>query len=151
MAQSIKDSPAMHETCVRSLGWEDPLKKGMTTHSSIFAWKIPWTEEPGGLQSMGSHSQTWLSNWHTIHVSQASQIALVVKNLLDNAGRHKRLGFNPWVWKGPWRGAVHSSILAWRIPWTGLWGPWGHGVRYNWSDLALLHTFIYYCSNSFLV
>ena len=43
----------MQETRVRSLGWEDPLEKGMATHSSILAWRIPWTEEPGGLQSMG--------------------------------------------------------------------------------------------------
>ena len=47
-------SPAMQETQVQSLGEEDPLEKEMTMHSSILAWKIPWTEEPGGLQSMGS-------------------------------------------------------------------------------------------------
>ena len=45
---------AKQETWVESLGWEDPLEKGMPTHSSILAWRIPWTEEPGGLQSMGS-------------------------------------------------------------------------------------------------
>ena len=45
--------PAMQETWVRSLGWEDPLEKEIATHSSILAWRIPWTEEPGGLQSMG--------------------------------------------------------------------------------------------------
>ena len=50
----VKNPPAMQETWDRSLGWEDPLEKGMATHSSILAWKIPWTEEPGGLQSMGS-------------------------------------------------------------------------------------------------
>ena len=44
----------MQDTQVRSLGWEDPLEKGMATHSSILAWRIPWTEDPGGLQSMGS-------------------------------------------------------------------------------------------------
>ena len=49
VAQLVKNLPAMWETWVRSLGWEDPLKKGMTTHSSILAWRIPWTEEPGGL------------------------------------------------------------------------------------------------------
>ena len=49
----VKNLPAMQETQVRSLGWEDPLKKRMTTHSSILAWKIPWTEQPVGLQSMG--------------------------------------------------------------------------------------------------
>ena len=49
----VKNLPAMQETRVRSLGWEDPLEKEMATHSSILAWRIPWTEEPGRLQSMG--------------------------------------------------------------------------------------------------
>ena len=54
MAQRLKGLPAMRETRVRSLGREDPLEKEMATHSSILAWRIPWTEEPGGLQSMVS-------------------------------------------------------------------------------------------------
>ena len=49
----VKNPPAMNETQVRFLGGKDPLEKGMATHSSILAWRIPWTEEPGGLQSMG--------------------------------------------------------------------------------------------------
>ena len=49
----LKNPPAMQETQVLSLGWEDPLEKEMAIHSSILAWEIPWTEEPGGLQSMG--------------------------------------------------------------------------------------------------
>ena len=53
VAQRLKHLPAMWETWVRSLGWEDPLEKGMAAHSSILAWKISWTGEPGGLQSMG--------------------------------------------------------------------------------------------------
>ena len=53
MAQLVKSPPAMLETWVQSLGWEDPLEEEMATHSSILAWKIPWTLEPGGLQSMG--------------------------------------------------------------------------------------------------
>ena len=53
VAQTVKNLPAMQEIQVRSLGWEDPLEKGMATHSSLLAWEIPWTEEPGGLQSMG--------------------------------------------------------------------------------------------------
>ena len=53
VAQTVKCLPAVQETQVQSLGWEDPLGKEMATHSSILAWKIPWTEEPGGLQSMG--------------------------------------------------------------------------------------------------
>ena len=54
MAQMVKSLPAMQETWVRFLGWEDPLEKEMAIHSSILAWRIPWTGEPGGLQSMGS-------------------------------------------------------------------------------------------------
>ena len=54
IAQSVKNPPAMQETQIRSLSWEDPLEKKMATHSRILAWRIPWTEEPGGLQSIGS-------------------------------------------------------------------------------------------------
>ena len=54
VAQMVKNLPAKQETWVQSLGWEDPLEKEMATHSSILAWRIPWTEEPGRLQSMGS-------------------------------------------------------------------------------------------------
>ena len=50
----VKNMPAVQEIQVLSLGWDDPLEKEMATHSSILAWKIPWTEEPGGLQSTGS-------------------------------------------------------------------------------------------------
>ena len=49
VAQMVRNLPAVHETWVQSVGWEDPLEKGMATHSSILAWKIPWTEGPGGL------------------------------------------------------------------------------------------------------
>ena len=59
MAQTVKNPPAMWETWVHSLGLEDPLEKGTATHSSILAWEIPWTEEPGGLQFIGlAKSQT---------------------------------------------------------------------------------------------
>ena len=53
MAQRVKNLSAIQETQVQSLGWEDPLEKGMVTHCSILAWRTPWTEEPGGLLSMG--------------------------------------------------------------------------------------------------
>ena len=56
MAQRVKRLPTMWETRVRSLGREDPLEKAMTTHSSTLAWKTPWTERPGRLQSMGSQT-----------------------------------------------------------------------------------------------
>ena len=59
VAQLVKNLPAMWETWVWSLGWEDPLEKRKVTHSSILAWRIPWT-----IQSVGSQSQTWLNNFH---------------------------------------------------------------------------------------
>ena len=59
MAQTVKNLPAMWETRLQSLGWEDPLEKEMETYSSILAWEIPWTEEPGGLQFMGSQKVGW--------------------------------------------------------------------------------------------
>ena len=64
VAQTVKNLPAMQETRVQSLGWEDPLEKGMVTHSSILAWRIPWTEEPGELQSMGLQrvGHDWATN-----------------------------------------------------------------------------------------
>ena len=54
VAQMVKNLPAMQDTWIRSLGWENPLEEGMATHSSMPAWRIPWTEEPGRLQSVGS-------------------------------------------------------------------------------------------------
>ena len=91
MAQRVKRLPAMQETWVRSLGQEDPLEKEMVTHSSTLAWKIPWTEKPGRLQSMGSLSRTWLSAFtFTFHFHALE------KEMTTN-----------------------SSVLAWRIPGTG--------------------------------
>ena len=62
----VKCLPAVWETGVRSLGWEDPLEKETAPRSSTLAWKIPWTEEPGGLQSMGSQSRTRLSDFTSL-------------------------------------------------------------------------------------
>ena len=65
MAQAVKNLPAMQETRVQSLGREDPLEKEMATHSSILAWRIPWTEEPGGLQSIGLQKIWTQQSMHT--------------------------------------------------------------------------------------
>ena len=62
VAQTVKNLPAMRETRVQSLGQEVPLEKRMATHSSVLAWEIPWTEEPGGIQFVGSQSRTQLNN-----------------------------------------------------------------------------------------
>ena len=82
---SYKGSPmqetkeAMWETPVQFLGREDPLEKGMATHSSILAWRIPWTEESGGLQSMGSQSRTWLND-----LAQHNLTILFVEKLVSS-------------------------------------------------------------------
>ena len=69
VAQMVKNLPVMQETRVQSLGWDDPLEEEMTTHSSTLSWRIPWTEEPGGLQSMG-HKELDTTKWiiHTVDV-----------------------------------------------------------------------------------
>ena len=73
-AQSVKNLPAVQKTRVRSLSWEDPMEKEMTTHSSIFAWKVSWTEEPGGLQSMVSQrvGHDWETNTYLLIYVAAS-------------------------------------------------------------------------------
>ena len=81
MAQRLKHLPAMWETWVRSLGWEDPLEKEMATHSRILAWWIPWTEEPGGLQSVGSQrvGHDWATSLHftsAFFIVQLSQLCI---------------------------------------------------------------------------
>ena len=70
----VKNLPAMQETWVRSLGWEDPLEKEMAAHSSILAWKTPWMEEPGRLQSIGSQrvSEQLHTHTHTIELTVQS-------------------------------------------------------------------------------
>ena len=72
VAQKVKNLPAVQETQVCSMGWEDSLKKGMATYSSILAWRIPWTEEPGGLQFMGSQRvrHDWMAHTFTFHLFQ---------------------------------------------------------------------------------
>ena len=77
-AQLGKNLPAMQETQVQFLVWDDPLEKEMATHSSILAWRISWTEEPGGLQSTGSRDQTWLIDQTT--TSSAQIISILVSS-----------------------------------------------------------------------
>ena len=81
MAQTVKNLPAMQETRVLSLGWEVPLKKGMAIHSSILAWRIPWTEKPAGLQSMG-HKE----------LDMAEGLTLVHLNTYDGSEVRNNLG-----------------------------------------------------------
>ena len=94
MAQIVENPPAMWETSFRSLGWEDPLEKGMATYSSIVAWRIPWTEEPGGYSPWGRKESNMTERF-----------------LLSPCNK----GWNPWSWEGsqplPHRSAVPPLAL----------------------------------------
>ena len=83
VAQKVKNLPAMQETGVWSLGWDDPLEKEMTIHTSTLAWRIPWIQEPAGLQSTGLQRvrHDWATNTHTTSPIQASLMVQMVKNL----------------------------------------------------------------------
>ena len=76
MAQMVKKLPEMHETRVWSMGQENPLEKGMATHSSILAWRIPWTEEPGRLRSPWGHKESDMTEQPTLSLSYFIWITL---------------------------------------------------------------------------
>ena len=92
VVQMVKDLPAMQETWVWSPGWVDPLEKGMATHSSILAWRIPQTEKPGGIQSMKSQrvGHDWMTNTHA-HIQYNFLKVFKVSNL------YAQLNWNVWI------------------------------------------------------
>ena len=129
VAQRLKCLPGMQETWAQSLGREDPLEKEIATHSSTLAWRIPWREEPGRLQSMGSQrvGHDWVTSLH---------FTSEVKNLPSDACHCRRHRFDPWVRKIPWRrkwqptpvfmpGKSHGqrSLVG--------YSPWGYMVGHN--------------------
>ena len=84
MAQMVKNLPAMQETRVGSLDWEDPQEKGVANHSSIFGWRIPWTEKPGGLEYMGlkrvGHDQV-TNTFTSLHLSTFQRPSAVLRHI----------------------------------------------------------------------
>ena len=127
VAQRLKRLSAMRETWVGSLDQEDPLEKEMATHSSILAWRIPWTEEPGGLQSTGSQrvGHNWVIKSNTEYTYVYTHVPrlpwwLSSKESACSARDTGDVGSIPGLGRSPGEGkATHSSILAWRIPWGG--------------------------------
>ena len=118
----VKNPPViqeLQETRVQSLGWEDILEKGMANNSSLLAWRISWTEEPGGLQSMGSQRVGY--DFACVYWTVTSSN---FKGTLEEEM------------------ATHSSVLAWRIPGTGepggLLSMGSHRVGHDWSDLVVV-------------
>ena len=103
VAQTVKSLPVMQETRAQPPGWEDPLEEDLATHSSILAWEIPWTVEPGGLQSTGSQRvrQEWATDTFTLHPWDCGVI-----NLIGGAFD----GYKQW-----------DSFFRWTVPSTGMW------------------------------
>ena len=100
----VKKLPSMQETQVQSLGWEDPLEKGKTTHSSFLDWRIPWTEKPGRLQSMGLKEldrTELITLFHGVAMSQTQLNDFIFTFHFHSLEKEM---------------ATHSSVLAWRIP-----------------------------------
>ena len=94
MAQTIKNLPEMKDTWVRSLAQEDPLEKEMVTPSGILAWRIPWTEEPGGLQSTGSQSWLqWTTNTHFLSTHLPAVCSYILLSILLGV-----VLFSPFLW-----------------------------------------------------
>ena len=111
VAQMAKNLPAMQETRAQSLGWEDPLEKELAIHSSILARRIPWTEEPDGLESMGSQRVRHDPAKHFRKFRCIHRVAKSRTQLSD-------FTFTFYFHALEKEMATHSSILARRIPWT---------------------------------
>ena len=138
-----KEFTAMQETWVQPLGWEDPLEKGMATHSSILAWRIPWTEETGGLWFMGWQRviQDWATKTHVGFPGGA-----VVKNPPASTGDIRDTGSIPGSWRSPGEGngyRLHYFCVGTPID-IGTWQATVHGVTKSWTQLSnFTHTNTY--------
>ena len=144
MAHMVKKLPAVWETWVWSLGWEDPLEEGLATHSNILAWRISWMEEPGRLQSMASQrvghdwpqKQQHTYMWSFLAAQMVKSLPAMQETWVSSLGQVDPLE------KGM---ATFSSILTWRIPWTeesgGLQSMGSQRVWHNW--MTNTHTHIY--------
>ena len=168
VAQMVKNLPVMQEIWVQSQGWEGPLEKGMATHSSILAWRIQWTEEPGGLQSMRLQrvGHNWVTFTFALYIYtyvciRCEKLAHVIMEAdkspdLQLAGwssrkatgvvprqrptglTSKKVTVSLEVQRQGKEMATHSSVFAWRIPWTGAWWAAVYGVAQSRTRLTWL-------------
>ena len=141
VTQTVKNPPAMGETWVQSLGWEDPLEKDMATHSSILAWRLPWTEEPGGYNPLGrkeSDMPEWLSPAQLSKIivtvlkdSASDPLMMKVCNRVVQIGENRssqrpQISLGERAKKEPWRPA---NFIASNIIRAVTWGNQGEGRK----------------------
>ena len=107
MVQMVKNLPAMRETQVLPLVWEDTLEKGMATHSNILAWRTLQTEEPGGIRSMGLQRGGY--GWTSLVAQTIKHMSTMWETWVRSLGREDPLEKEM---------AIHSRTIAWKIPWT---------------------------------
>ena len=131
----------MQEVWVQFLGWEDPLEEEMATHSSVLAWIIPWTEEPGGLQSMESQSQTWLCNWAwTPSISLYIHTHTTHTHVHVHTHTHSRTPRLQMVFE---RHGINCLTSSWGLRWknTQFWSQqWSHLLFFNAFPSLLFHS-----------
>ena len=152
LVAQLRKSPAMQQTCFPSLGWEDPIEKEMAIPSSVPAWGIPWREEPGWLQSIGSQrvGHNWATNTEKAMAPYSSTLAWKIP-WTEEPGRlqsvHGVAKSRTWLSDFTFifhfhaleeEMATHSSILAWRIPGTGEPGGPVCGVTHSGTQLKRL-------------
>ena len=107
MVQMVKNLPAIRETQVLPLVWEDTLEKGMATHSNILAWRTLQTEEPGGIRSMGLQRGGY--GWTSLVAQTIKHLSTMWETWVRSLGREDPLEKEM---------AIHSRTIAWKIPWT---------------------------------
>ena len=156
MVQTVKNLPAMQETQVRSLGWEDPLEKGMATHSSILAWRIPWIEESMGWQRVGHDLATNTSlhflytySWCTLLCTETNTQCKATVFLQNIFFSKKQVAWKEQMLLYKWRTAW-SSILVLVEPTqreTQKASDWQHGTHRWWFDLVVFFFFYNFSRN----
>ena len=143
VAQRVKNLPTMQEMWVWFLDWEDPMEKGMATHSSILAWRTPWTEKPGWLQSMGLHRVRY--DWATKHIRSNSVFrlrSLPGHSKCPSAPGYRTSGQHPWMLNQELESSQGYTPLilhgGWFCPQVTLGNVRGHLIGSTWGRGLLL-------------
>ena len=142
----VKNPPAMWETWVQPLGWEDPLEKGMVTRSRILVWRIPWTEEPGRLQSMGSQrvGHDWVTSTHSLLGCLDSPSRFCGSGMWT-ARDKDGLSLYHSIWDIRWKDSKNGvtrwmrARISWSLVHSCIWSP---GWDYSKTRTAVQHAYM---------